>query len=113
MDNKIYTFNGKNYKTLAAQKRAITMFNKKVKKEVKQEAYSTSTKKVKRDKTIFTNKLNKLIEKKAEIANSRTYFITGMIHEVVHYKNKYSKVEGYKKEQVIRDSQVIKGKNYN
>ena len=112
MENKkIFSFNGKNYKTEAAMKKAKTMDAKRKIKEVKQEAYTKSDKKIKREKTIFTNKLNSIILKKSEQANSRTYHITGMIQQAVHYKNKYSKEEGYKKDQLIRDSQVIQAKN--
>ena len=57
MNNKIYTFNDKNYKTEAAQKRAITIYNKKVKKEVKQTIYASSEKASKKQATDFTKKL--------------------------------------------------------
>jgi hypothetical protein len=92
-------------------KKAKTMEAKRNLKQAKKEIYAKSDKKVKREKTIFTNKLNSIILKKAEQVNSRTFHITGMIEQSIHYKNKYSKEGGYKKDELIRDSQVIKAKN--
>ena len=112
MENKkIFSYNGKSYKTEAAMKRAKSIDAKRTIKQIKQEAYAKSEKKTKREKTLFTNKLSKIISEKAERANTRTFFITGMIEQRVHYKNKYSKEGGYKKDELIRDSQVIKAKS--
>ena len=73
------------------------MESKRKLKEITKEAYAISEKKVKRDKTIFTKKLNSINRGKCEQANTRVNYITGMIHQSVHYKNKYSKEEGYNK----------------
>ena len=107
----IIKFNGKIYKTEAAARKAKTMEAKRNIKQAKQEVYAQSEKKTKRDKTMFTNKLNKIISKHIETASTGNYFITSMIQQSVHYRNKYSKAGGYKKEQLIRDSQVIQAKN--
>lgn len=110
-NNKIFSYNGKNYKTERAMKKAKTMDAKRTIKQIKQEAYAKSVKKTKREKTIFTNKLSKIISQKAEQANTRTFHITAMIQQSVHYKNMYSKEGGYKKDELIRDSQIIKAKS--
>ena len=49
-ENKIYSYNGKFYKTEAAMKKAKTMDTKRKIKEIKKEAYSKSEKKQKKIK---------------------------------------------------------------
>ena len=106
-----FNFNDRVYKTLDAAKRARTIYNKRMHKESKKVAYAASEKKVKRDKTLFTKKLSEILNKKAEQAKIKTFHITGLVEQTVYYKNKYAKNEGYKKEQLIRDSQIIEAKD--
>ena len=89
------------------EKRNISRMVKQLTKEIKQIKYEVSPKKTKRDKTIFKKKLNKFLEKKLE-ASKTTYHITGLVEKTIHYKNKYSKKEGYKAKELVRDSQIIR-----
>ena len=92
------------------EKRNISRMVKQLTKEIKQIQYEVSPKKTKRDKTIFKKKLNIVIEKKLE-ATKRTYHITGLIEKTIHYNNKYSKKEGYKAKELVRDSQIVRAPN--
>ena len=67
----LYSYNGKNYKTLSAAKKAKTMDAKRANKQVKKEAYAVSEKKQKREATIDYKKNYKIKLENAIKANEK------------------------------------------
>ena len=132
MDNKIFKYNDKIYKTEAAAKKAQTMDKKRNIKIIKQEQYSLSDKKIKREATIdykknYKTKLENAIEANKKYSENKilkTFHIVAKIEQSIIFKDKYNnKSKSYKnselkhthlreKTQLIRESEVIKARSY-
>ena len=130
--DKVFKYNDKIYKTEAAAKKAQTMDNKRNIKIIKQEQYSLSDKKIKREATIdykknYKTKLENAMEANKKYSENKilkTFHIVAKIEQSIIFKDKYNnKSKSYKnselkhnhlreKTQMIRESEVIKARSY-